>query len=299
MLESQWVSCSKINNIHSLFTYSWHRIKKDFLHHFHKPHLNLLVWILTTKLALMYYWKLDLTTNVTGRYHELSCWRKQFKQDWNKLTNAAIKTPVNDKYRPDPVWWVCTCLLFVCSCFLIWKHLVQAIQPMPPIFFLQVKRNCTVLFWEHPTLIPLDTIPSNTTTTQIPSQNEDHKADYSEKSDEEGGNDEDDEGVDNVVDTMARKDIDDSHTFCEHFEGDIATIWEFCKGLEYQIQFSDQWMLETLEHEGVSFLQLVRGCLGREKCMNSMRGPAPTTWEKGTGNMTFYRTRPHAKDIDT
>ena len=98
---------------------------------------------------------------------------------------------------------------------------------------------------------------------------------------------------------MAGKDIDDGRTFCERFEGDIATIREFCKGLEYQIQFGDQRMLETLEREGASFLQLARGCLGREKRMNSMRGPAPTTWEKGTGNTMFYRTRPRAEDVDT
>ena len=208
-------------------------------------------------------------------------------------------TPVNDKYRPDPVQWVCTCPSFVLSHFLICKHLVQAIQPMPPIFFLQVKRNHTVPFWEHLALIPLNTIPRNTTTTQITSQNEDHKADDSEKSDEEGSNNKDDEGVDNVVDTMAGKDIDNSCTFHEHFEGDIVTIQEFCRGLEYQIQFSDQQMLETLECEGASFLWLVRGCLGRGKCMNSMRGPALMTWEKGTGNMMFYRTRPCTKDIDT
>ena len=162
-------------------------------------------------------------------------------------------TPVNDKYRPDPVQWVRTCPSFMLSCFLICKHLVQAVQPMPPIFFLQVKRNHTVPFWEHLALIPLNTIPRNTTTTQITSQNEDHKVDDSEKSDEEGSDNKDDEGVDNVVDTMAGKDIDDSCTFCEHFEGDIVTIQEFHKGLEYQIQFSDQQMLETLECEGVSF----------------------------------------------
>ena len=126
------------NKWHSLtihiHIYSWRCIKKNFLHHFHKPHLNLLVWILITKLAPTYYWKLDLTMNVTGQYHKLSCWRKQFKQDWNKLTNTAIMILVNDKYRPDPVWWVYTCPPFVHSCFLICKHLVQAIQPVPPIF---------------------------------------------------------------------------------------------------------------------------------------------------------------------
>ncbi|KAJ7210775.1 hypothetical protein GGX14DRAFT_363219, partial [Mycena pura] len=33
----------------------WRRIKRDFLHHFHKPRLDLLVWILITKLAPKYY----------------------------------------------------------------------------------------------------------------------------------------------------------------------------------------------------------------------------------------------------
>ncbi|KAJ3779750.1 hypothetical protein GGU10DRAFT_280331, partial [Lentinula aff. detonsa] len=36
---------------------SWRRIKHDFLHHFHKPRLDLLVWILVMKLAPAYYRK--------------------------------------------------------------------------------------------------------------------------------------------------------------------------------------------------------------------------------------------------
>ncbi|KAJ3981411.1 hypothetical protein F5890DRAFT_1379224, partial [Lentinula detonsa] len=36
----------------------WRHIKKDFLHHFHKPRLDLLVWILISKLAPTYYRKL-------------------------------------------------------------------------------------------------------------------------------------------------------------------------------------------------------------------------------------------------
>ena len=268
--------------LHLPFTYSWCRIKKDFLHYFHKPHLNLLVWIHMTKLMLTYYQKLDLTTNVTGWYCELSSWRKQFKHEWKKLAHTVITTPVNNKYRPDPVWWVCTCPLFVCSCFLICKHLVQAIQPVPPIFCLQVKRNHTVPFWKHPTLIPHNLIPNNTATTQIPSEYKHQEAEDSEKSDKEGSNDEDDEGEDDAVDTMAGKDINNGGAFHECFEGNIMTIQEFWKGLEYQIQFGDQWMLETLECEGLpSFLWMAKGCLEREKCINSARGPAPMVWEKG------------------
>jgi len=121
-----------------------------------------------------------------------------------------------------------------------------------------------------------------------------------ETSDVEGcdGNDNEDEGEDDMVDTMTGTGVDDNGTFRERFEGDIATIREFCKGLEYQIQFGDQRMLDTLEREGASFLRLARGCLGRERRMNSMRGPAPTTWEKGASNAMFYRTRPRVEDVD-
>ncbi|TFK57941.1 hypothetical protein BDN72DRAFT_737553, partial [Pluteus cervinus] len=36
----------------------WRRIKHDFLHHFRMPRCDLLVWILVTKLAPLYYIKL-------------------------------------------------------------------------------------------------------------------------------------------------------------------------------------------------------------------------------------------------
>jgi hypothetical protein len=112
--------------------------------------------------------------------------------------------------------------------------------------------------------------------TQIPSEPKDHQAEDIETSNAKASDDDDDDdGEDDMVDTIARMGIDDGSTFRERFEGDIATIREFCKGLEYQIQFGNQRMLDTLECEGVSFLQLARGCLGRERQMNSMRGPAP------------------------
>ncbi|KIJ41774.1 hypothetical protein M422DRAFT_83683, partial [Sphaerobolus stellatus SS14] len=36
----------------------WHHLKHDFLHHFHKPRVNLLIWIIMTKLIPTYYHKL-------------------------------------------------------------------------------------------------------------------------------------------------------------------------------------------------------------------------------------------------
>jgi hypothetical protein len=44
----------------------------------------------------------------------------------------------------------------------------------------------------------------------------------------------------------------------------IKNLREFCDGLEYQLQFNDYRMLNVLEQEGGSFLNLVEDCLRKE-----------------------------------
>jgi len=44
----------------------------------------------------------------------------------------------------------------------------------------------------------------------------------------------------------------------------IKNLREFCDGLEYQLQFNDYRMLDVLEREGGSFLNLVEDCLRKE-----------------------------------
>jgi hypothetical protein len=49
-----------------------------------------------------------------------------------------------------------------------------------------------------------------------------------------------------LVDTESRLAIRDCATFREHFTEQIEMIQQFCGGLEYQLQFEDHRMLETL-----------------------------------------------------
>lgn len=63
---------------------SWRRVKKDFLHRFHLPRCDILVWVLVTKLAPHYYRKMDRLLVDTGRYRELGSWRKDFKKRWRE-----------------------------------------------------------------------------------------------------------------------------------------------------------------------------------------------------------------------
>jgi hypothetical protein len=53
----------------------------------------------------------------------------------------------------------------------------------------------------------------------------------------------------------------------------IKNLREFCDGLEYQLQFNDYRMLNVLEREGGSFLNLVEDCLRKEGRLLSIGRP--------------------------
>ncbi|EAU85254.1 hypothetical protein CC1G_10040 [Coprinopsis cinerea okayama7 len=55
----------------------------------------------------------------------------------------------------------------------------------------------------------------------------------------------------------------------------IANIRDFCDGLEYQLQFDDTRMLEVVEREGRSFLNLVEDCLRKEGRLVTMPADIP------------------------
>jgi hypothetical protein len=249
---------------------SWRQIKRDFLHHFHKPRLDLLVWTLTVKLTPVYYRKLDRFLEDNGRHRELASWRKAFKQQWTKLANTPTIAPINPKYRPDPRKWVCTCPYFSTSRFLCCKHLVHAVHPVMPKFFIEVKRNRMTPFWSHPLLVPVDADSEDSYQGDVPTS-----TDSGSQILADGDDDDDEEAEDMILGG-------NNGTLRERLVDHIKTLRDFCDGLEYQIQFEDQRMLATVEREGAGLFRLANNCLSRERRFNSTRSPSPTTWERTT-----------------
>jgi hypothetical protein len=192
---------------------------------------------------------------------------------------------------------VCTCPSFVRSHFLICKHLVQSVQPVLLLFFLKVKRNCTTPIWQHPTLIPLEPAADASSVEGAGPVNENQIGEDLIKRDEVGSDEENEE--DGLVDIGPNTTTGGEGTFHEQFSENIKTLCKFCDGLEYQIQFEDQWMLEAVERDGLSLFRLARSCLSQEHCMNLTRGQLPTTWEREMTRAMFYRTRPPRIDNDT
>ncbi|KAJ7665848.1 hypothetical protein DFH06DRAFT_1127051 [Mycena polygramma] len=209
----------------------WCRIKQDFLHHFHMPHY-------------------------TGRYRELPAWRKQFKHAWRKLEKTPITLSVNPVYKTDAKKELCTCSSLPVSRFLICKHVVQGVAPVLLVFCLEVKRQCTALFWVHLTLwLLLDNNPADIVASEDGTGHStcvDMAADVCPDSE--------DKDEDDIVDTQP---VDDVRMFTKAMDKHIDLILEFAKGLKFQRQFRDQRMLQILERAHRSYGWHERACRRR------------------------------------
>jgi hypothetical protein len=174
---------------------------------------------------------------------------------------------------------------------------VQAVQRVPPVFFLEVKRKRTSPFWVHEALKPLDDGVAQDHFPQDQNSGGDDSVD-SDHSDNSGPGDDDDDDDDAATEMVDTQPGGGSNglTFEEAMAEHISIIKDFTKGLTYQIQFRDDRMLQALQREGASFFRLARACLTKEKRMKSTRGKLPTTWEKSTNKAMFYNIRPAGSD---
>ncbi|KAJ7048676.1 hypothetical protein C8F01DRAFT_1276477 [Mycena amicta] len=272
----------------------WRHIKEDYLYQFHSPRLDLLVWVLVTKLCPKYYQKLDDLITTTGRMRlaDLPSWRQSFKHDWRALETRDISLRVTDVYRPDVKKWVCSCPAYRISRFLICKHLVQAVKHVPTQFFRQVQRNRTTPFWEHPTLVPLDgAAPSDTGDSDSDNELPGRRDDESTPRDLAVPDDEDDD------DELEEEWVRGTVTYEDQMRRKIEKLKRFTAGLEYQLQFRDQRMLDTLNKKDGGFMRVVDACLNKEDRANNNNRQAPRTWENA--DAMFYRPIPRVADRNT
>lgn len=132
----------------------WRKIKHQYLHAFSCPRVDLLVWVLITRLQPDYDSKLNFLKNQKNRIRSLTSWRQDFKKEWRKLElRTATLT-----HETNAAMWICSCEAFVLNRFLLCKHLVQSVHKISlgSYFFHEVKRNYTRPFYEHRELRPIN-----------------------------------------------------------------------------------------------------------------------------------------------
>lgn len=133
----------------------WRRIKHDYLHRHNRPRVDLVLWVLTTRVIP------DAIRKMTGllqgvRRMAFASWRKAFKRDWKQLESRIIASDWN-QYHTNPVKWTCACDYFLQSRFLICKHIISCFQPIadPWSFIGTVRRRRSPPFWVDDQLILL------------------------------------------------------------------------------------------------------------------------------------------------
>ncbi len=94
----------------------WKVIKRDFLYKFFRPCLDLVIYILMTKVIVHQHRKLQQIQS--GR--ERPEWIKQLKSEWKILSTRTI----NKIYVTDISQWICKCSFYLINRFCIYNHLV-------------------------------------------------------------------------------------------------------------------------------------------------------------------------------
>jgi hypothetical protein len=132
----------------------WRKIKHDYLHRFNRPRIDLVIWVLLSRLIPSATRRMRALLEYDHR-QAMASWRKDFKSEW-KMMNGRLPEPVRiHHYYTDPVRWTCACHSFLNSRFLVCKHILSCYEPISDRidFFRSVQRRREPPFWTHTQLI--------------------------------------------------------------------------------------------------------------------------------------------------
>ncbi|KID82058.1 hypothetical protein MGU_10628 [Metarhizium guizhouense ARSEF 977] len=130
----------------------WRTLKHDYLHRFNRPRVDLVVWVLTSRVLPDAVHR--MTAISSGQFRIFKArWREAFKKQWRKEACKAVHPDKLKEYHTNPVSWVCSCKSFLHSRFLICKHIVRCFEAPSPDFFETVSRQTAYPFWSDPQLI--------------------------------------------------------------------------------------------------------------------------------------------------
>ena len=128
----------------------WRKIKHDFLHRFNRPRIDLVLWVLTSRVVPSAFGRLKAI--MARDYRQATCsWRKDFKKQWKELSNRVPEGDSFRQYHTNPQKWVCGCDFFLGSRFLICKHLIHCFEPVaePLEFFRDIRRQRSNPYWVY------------------------------------------------------------------------------------------------------------------------------------------------------
>jgi hypothetical protein len=126
----------------------WRKLKHDYLHRFNRPRIDLVIWVLISRVIPNALDRLEAIKNGDSRKVTAS-WRKAFKKQWKQLQSQPVEPTSIQRYQTNPTKWACACDAFLLSRFLICKHIIHCYDSIadPAKFFSKVRRQRSSPFW--------------------------------------------------------------------------------------------------------------------------------------------------------
>ena len=102
----------------------WRKIKHDYLHRFSCPGIDLVFWVITSRVAPQ---ALERMKAILSNDHRkaTAAWRKAFKREWKCLQSHQVDPQSLTRYQTDPEKWTCDCGLLLLSRFLLCEHIIS------------------------------------------------------------------------------------------------------------------------------------------------------------------------------
>ena len=132
----------------------WRKLKHDFLHRFNRPRIDLVVWVLISRVIPDAIVRMK-ALKTGNRRRATAAWRKAFKREWKVLLGKEGGPESIQKYHTDPQRWTCACEAYIASRFLMCKHILHCYEPItdPIRFFGHVRRQRSCPFWVSDQLV--------------------------------------------------------------------------------------------------------------------------------------------------
>ncbi|KAF9476024.1 hypothetical protein BDN70DRAFT_935408 [Pholiota conissans] len=129
----------------------WRQLKHNYLHNHARPRLDLLVWILVSKVTRSYMARMQglESTHRLGRSRALTTYQRRFKESWIQLERTTVS---GKEYKTDVSMWSCNCGSQKYHPHHLCKHLVQAVGHPDKSLWKSLTRRRVSPLYRHPLL---------------------------------------------------------------------------------------------------------------------------------------------------
>ncbi|KAK0558517.1 hypothetical protein OC844_005089 [Tilletia horrida] len=274
-------------------TEAYQLVKHDYLHRFARPRVDLVAYIIRTRLVPHTCTRIQALLDGNARIAKPS-WKRAFVKLWRKAeAREDVSAETLARYRTCPHLWTCACESFLESRFLFCKHLIKSVEPMSTSRLQELRRHREPPFWTHSELKPLDASNDcrHCRSTGLAGRGEEADGGGQEEEEEAGeeGRGEDELEIEEDEDDVEDLDLHDSDgeedepSVAQRFEEMRAVLTRMLMMLDREEPWGSRAFIDAVLRSNRQNMKLLD-----EDERRLARQLHPRTWERGQHSATMY-----------